>query len=784
MESNKVNEFIENWKADFIDRMHIASKSKSQRFRYRNAIEVSSKHETELDKVMIKYIAYFNTVTDKGKVEFIDKNPLLQNDYFKFVNSYKNGKKLNDKYFRHDKKKLEKYYSKIDADPKGYNPFCEHQYKKYVLFMMLKFSEAYESEFDEVFNAGMTGSREYNPLTSIPSVLRQSLPFEIKEYDIAQAYPSFIFMELNIEPFDVYSLIDKKKFNILLNTHSKVKGATIEGVRAKLEPIYKDRVNEVITEERFNEKGRLFNDLAKYEAEFIQKFVETNEPEYFVRLHDGVVTFNHEELEILDFDNIKFKVKSFEVPAVENEIVNFYDVSNNTSPAMYKRFFIQEGFISISQVGNDKYVILKNENRILTPFNHKTEIVDFLTKHINEFNTDELENRIAREAQSVIQQSYNLLPVIELEYHKDTREQVDIPFKNGVLRITKDGQEVIPTSEIKGFFANHDTLKFDYEIRDYRMSDFEKFLIMAITNKNINETGLTDEDNKKLLAFYSMFGYLVSNYKDGAESPAIILSDEDANDRVRNGRRGKSIFLLALKLFRKSIEKQGKAYDPNYTHVHADLKQEHDLYLIDDVPANFDYNALYTNITGSIDAQRKGTVAETIDFKDAPKFVITTNWAVRYDKNAGSTNSRFIEYQFSNFFNSNHEPKEVFEKRFFDDWNKDDWNDFYSFGASCVQLYLKDGLQRIEYDKRKDNYSAYFHDEVIEDEMKRILSEMIGLRKFTVSDFLKEHKKDELFYRDQYFHRNNTKKLLEIYFEYNNEPFHYSKRGKCWEYVM
>src|SRR5699024_7050115 len=114
--------------------------------------------------------------------------------------------------------------------------------------------------------------------------------------------------------------------------------------------------------------------------------------------------------------------------------------------------------------------------------------------------------------------------------------------------------------------------------------------------------------------------------------------------------------------FRCAIEKGGNAYDPNYTHVHADLKREHDLYLLDDVPHNFDYNALYTQITGSFDAQRKGVTAETISFEDAPKFVISTNWVFRYDKDATSTNRRFKEYKFSNFWNIENRPVDRFRK--------------------------------------------------------------------------------------------------------------------------
>src|SRR5690554_2695349 len=273
MEGEKENifQFIQDWKAEFIERIKKQSKSKKQVFHYEDALSRSVNTRTELDKVMVEYL------------DFINSDPLKENDYFKYVNAYKEGVKLKEKYFRHDLNKLQEYYKKLDEN-KEYNPFCIQKYERYVLYMMLKFSGLYLDEYDGMFNVKKDESREYNPITLIPSVLRQYLPFKIKEYDIAQAYPTFLFLNLNIKPFDVYSQIDKRLFNTLLNMHHEVKNATIEAVRSKLKPIYKERVDEVITDERFYNKGQMFRDLAKYEAEYIQKFVKANDLKYYVRL--------------------------------------------------------------------------------------------------------------------------------------------------------------------------------------------------------------------------------------------------------------------------------------------------------------------------------------------------------------------------------------------------------------------------------------------------------------------------------------------------------------------
>lgn len=60
-------------------------------------------------------------------------------------------------------------------------------------------------------------------------------------------------------------------------------------------------------------------------------------------------------------------------------------------------------------------------------------------------------------------------------------------------------------------------------------------------------------------------------------------------------------------------------------------------------------------------------------------------------------------------------------------------------------VFLNDGLIEIEYRKESDNYFAYFSNSVVEDEMQRIMREMEGRTEFKVSDFLKEHDKEESY---------------------------------------
>jgi hypothetical protein len=232
------------------------------------------------------------------------------------------------------------------------------------------------------------------------------------------------------------------------------------------------------------------------------------------------------------------------------------------------------------------------------------------------------------------------------------------------------------------------------------------------------------------------------------------------------------------------MQKGGLEFDASYTHVFADLERKHKVYIIDDVPASFKYDDLYTNILGGINCQYKGRKAELIEFKDSPKFIITSNWVVRYDSKNASTNARFLEYKFSNYYNQFHTPKDDLECTFFEDWDSQEWNRFYSFVFRSVKLFLSQGIKQIPYDKEKDNYIAAFGNDAKLEEMDRIMMLLINKKQtFKVSDFLWLYAHSPLKH-SQFFNHNNVKKLIEMWME--NRKFNdwgYIKRLKTWEYM-
>jgi hypothetical protein len=741
------------------------------------------------DAYKARKLASKRTETILDAIYYLKSNPLRENDYFKFVNSYiQYGVKLDEKYFKHDLDKLNEYYLKHVKDPNKINPFSIVSYENYVLFMALKLSGCYEESDNELFNVQTIGFREYNPLTKIPSVLRGSLYFEVKEYDIKRAFPSFIDIELNTDfRHDVYDKISKSKFAMYLNANNETT-INIEKAKKGLEPIYGNRTDEVVTDERYKSKGLLFEQFTEQEQIYIDKFTKENGLKNYVRLHDGVFVLKDTTCENLTFDKVEFAIKECIKPKIEKKKTSFYYFDEKdkvcTSPAMYADFLKQEKFIRISN-SDDKIQILKNTNNVVDFFNHRTDIVNFLESEINEPVKTEVRNKIASDNLNLIMQSYSLLNRIELEYYKDNKTSFGLPFKNGFFyfdALAKLNIEQKKYSEVKGFFTPHKSQEFEFSYTDVK-GDFETFIERISTGQKEHKG--TPEQIEYVDAFKSMIGYLCHNYKPIDESPCIVLTDEGANDENRNGRRGKSLIGSAIEQVTKTLIKGGSEFKSDYLHIFSDLDKSVNLYLIDDVPASFNYDALYTNISGGINVQHKGKNAQMIEREDTPKFLITSNWLLRYDDKNASTNARFIEYKVQPYYSIEHKPKHEFGKNFFQDWDCLEWNKFYSFMYRCVHSYLKDGLKRIKYDKTSDNYLAYFGSDAKESEVSRIIDVLLNVKRydsFNVSSFLEiyNHYENPLKNEKMFNHRN-TKDLIDVYLTYHkNIDYSYVQSSKHW----
>lgn len=762
------------WETEFKKRIKEQSKSKKVKYTIDDAL----------------FNTTFHTVRDQCFIlvnMYLKENSPERNDFIKYLNVYnESGEKLKDKYFKYDLGLLNNYYVKADEKKiigRCYHPFNIKAYRNYVFYMVLKLHGEYLDSDDELFNVTYKDDREYNPATKIPSILRGFLPIAVKEYDIKRAFPTFIDMELGTDyRHNIYDILDKKAFAKFLNANSPKRNDNyyykcIE----QLEPVYGNRSYEVLTNERFLEKGRAFRDFTKYEKKFVEKFVKENDQINSVRLHDGIIVSQSQTIFQTKFGLVEFGEKKITEPEKNPEALNtFYymddDGKYKITPVRVRDCLIQEGIKRIS-TPDDQILLIKDNNNVIDPFNHKTDLLILLKNEINEIKSEvtKVENVIAYEYKNSITRALPLITPHELIFYRDSQYTFGLPFNNGFFIMKKNGdiqkQKYNPKN---GFFRKHVIQTRDFTYTD-EVGDFEKFII--------NVAG----DNKS--AFMSMIGYAVHSYKDPVRSPCILLTDEGADDINRDGGRGKSVIIVAFSQVLSQLKKGGFEFDPNYTHVFADLEKGTGLYVIDDVPANFKYEALYTNILGDINCQRKGTKAETIEFSETPKFIISSNWVIPYSSESTSTNRRFAEYKLKKHYSREHTPIDEFGKRFFVDWDINEFNRFYSYIFRCVSLFFSDGLIVPAYDKEFDTFLIKFRNDAFSTEFERILKPLLATKKiFTVTDFYREYNHFENpFKNEKWFHQNNIRNLIDVWLKHyydtlNYKYWNYSKSHKAWVY--
>lgn len=764
-----------NWSEDFVSRIKVSIGSQSTKFSIENAIAKGSDFFTEKDKVFIEIY------------KFLESKPLNHNQFFTYLTSYECGKELPIDVFNYDKEVLKKEYAKIDESKqkKGeYIPkFSLKSYERYVMFMFLKLYGLWSDDYNEEFNIKQEdGRRQYNPLTAIPKILRAELPFKVKEYDISRAFSSFIDAELGIKDrkTDVYSLIEKKKFNLLLNMHKNSPKADISNVRKQLEVVYGEDVCKVITEERFNNKGKLFRELELTEQKYINRFVTENKIENFARLHDGVyVLADSKDAEIMTFDNVTFKVKQDIKPIKIENNKSFWWIDDKgkiqTDAYGYKDFFIQQKFKRVSIEGNDELMVFKDTNNVVMPYNVQNDTSSFLMRFVPNHLQRQVANKVATDSHSIIKSGYRLIPAKPLEYYVDSFNTFGLGFKNGFFEYNYEADKIVKKdfNDVDGFFAPNQTQKVSFEYTEEE-GYLENFVYKIFTGKNKDIEPLEEEDKKIMKSVMQMIGYLASNYKNRAFCPAIILSDEGSNDVDRKGGRGKSILANFFTYMQPSIFKGSDTeFKPEYIHNFADLTKEVSSYIIDDVSAGFNYNAMYPSITGDISSQKKGKHAENIPFKDTPKFIITTNFSVRYNEDDESTKRRFYEFKVKPYYTTEHTPSKEFGMMLFsNDYTNEDWSKEYSFIFRCVKEFKSNGstIDRIKYDKDADNFIAYFHSEARLLEFERILEVLYQKGdEFNATDVFKVY--------NAYDNPLRTEKLFNIR-NIGRDIKYYSKSGK------
>lgn len=202
-----------------------------------------------------------------------------------------------------------------------------------------------------------------------------------------------------------------------------------------------------------------------------------------------------------------------------------------------------------------------------------------------------------------------------------------------------------------------------------------------------------NENAQHLISKLAAFGYMIATAKSKSISKAVIGMDGKQSEvGVSNGRSGKSLLGEAVRQVVATVYKNGKEFSGNKLSpfVWDGVDERTRFTFIDDAQRDFDFESLFSLITGDWPVNPKGERGFVIPWSKSPKIYLTTNHAAVGD--GASFEDRQWLIAFSDFYNATHKPIHDFGTHFFcDEWPETQWNLFWNLVATCLRIFFKYG---------------------------------------------------------------------------------------------
>jgi len=291
--------------------------------------------------------------------------------------------------------------------------------------------------------------------------------------------------------------------------------------------------------------------------------------------------------------------------------------------------------------------------------------------------------KIAKANSSIANSIYSEVAFWKPNLLRDEIATSFIPYQNGVVKVTSKKIEMVPYKELKFQIWKERIIQRDFTYTP-KIGMFENFFANVIgRGKNFKSQILSAEYKRGL--WY--FGYMLQGTKDPATARAWMLYDINVGN---NGRSGKSIIGQALGKIRHVTLIDGKQVDFRNRFWLQTIQPWTDIIFIDDPKANTSILPMFNMITGTVTADRKGLIPLEIQ----AKFLFASNWIM--ESSGSSESDRQFISQLSDYY-TNYAKKHAdtitpivhaHGKRFFTEWDEQDWSKFDSFCVRALQFHF------------------------------------------------------------------------------------------------
>ena len=370
----------------------------------------------------------------------------------------------------------------------------------------------------------------------------------------------------------------------------------------------------------------------------------------------------------------------------EIEVDTFWTYDKNGKPILtphkFKYWLQSNGFFKHYPDGSDVFTFIRKENNIIEETNEK-KIKDFVLDWLL-YDLDDgylVYDYMAKSAKFFTVEFLSFLDNEDVKIKKDDKDHCYLYYNNGAVEITKNGINVIDYVDVDGFIWKKQLIGRDY-IKKKSKGEFERFV------------DLIAGDEKRFNSLRSIIGFMCHGYTTSANNRAIVLNDEMISENP-NGGSGKSLFANSFSHIKKMVTIDGKHFEFDKSFAYQLVSIDTQVLLFDDVKKNFNFENLFSVITGGITIEYKNKQAVKLPISESPKVMITTNYTL--GGVGGSHERRKFEVELSDHFSQFHSPLDEFGRMMFDDWDQSDWTAFDNFMIDCIKYYLEKGLVKSDF---------------------------------------------------------------------------------------
>ncbi len=276
---------------------------------------------------------------------------------------------------------------------------------------------------------------------------------------------------------------------------------------------------------------------------------------------------------------------------------------------------------------------------------------------------------------------------LDLDTKEDTAEESYFFFRNGYVRVTAEGYELLPYSQMDGVIWEDQIIERDFV--DLQGTDGHETWEW---HQHLHY--VSGQDPERHNALCTGIGYLLHGWKDPSKTKAVIFMDEEDAD-FEEGRSGKSLTARALQEMVPTVRIDGRNFRFRSQFAFQRVREDTQVVDFNDVRPKFPFERLFSLITGEMPVERKGRDEFTIPFEQSPKFLLSTNYVV--EGGGASFEDRTFQIEFAPYYSPDWTPVDEFGHRFFEDWGEEEWAQFDNIMLACVRQYLRDGLVEYEH---------------------------------------------------------------------------------------